>query len=181
VTVTTIDDPALADTTTKVTTQTYRHDGSKPFIVNQDMASWDDLAALPTGTEAFRAAVKEVGNPPNAIEKGLQELPLEGPLPLQQRQAAFEVASSMPGATTTKDTHDAKGRPAVQVSIEAAWLIDSYYFDPVTFRLLEASSFNTPEWEAHWKPLTEKTGEPLEPLGSGYEILYSDWTVTPRA
>ncbi len=125
-------------------------------------------AALPTATEAFRAAVKEVGHPPNAVEKGLQELPLEGPLPLAQRKAAYEVTSTMPGATVTAASRHAKGRPAVTVSVTTDAILDTYYFDATTFRLLEASFFAT-------------TASPGLPAGSGYQILYSDWTITPKA
>ena len=174
-------DPTLADTTTKTKTVTLVHDQSKVYAANTEELDWDDLAKLPTDTEGFRAAVTEPGSPPNAVEKGLQELLQdESPLPWPQRKAAVSVATSMPGATVTRDTHDAAGRPAVLVSVETDWLIDDYYFDPVSFRLLEASSFVTPEWEAHWTPLDKQTGQATQPLGTGYLTLYSDWTLTPK-
>lgn len=169
-----VTDPTLPDTTTTHKVATYQHDKSP--IINW---SWDALAALPTATEAFRTAVKEPGHPPNAAEKGLTGLPLEGPLPRAQRRAAYEVAASMPGATVTSDVPDSLGRMATKVEIETDWMLDDYYFDPVSYRLLETSSFNTPAWEAHWKPIYGARGETVAPLGSGYRITYSDWTITP--
>jgi hypothetical protein len=174
VTETTVTDPTLPDAATTHRVVTYRHDTSP--VINW---TWDQLAAMPITADAFRAAVKEPGQPPNAVEKGLQGLPLEGPLPTAQRKAAYEVATSMPGAMVSDGVPDSLGRKATKVEIETDWMLDDYYFDPVSFRLLETASFNTPEWEAHWKPIYGARGETVEPLGSGFRVTYSDWTITP--
>jgi hypothetical protein len=157
-----VTNPTLPDAATKTKTVTLLHNASKSYYGNRQELTWDDLAKLPTGPEAFRAAVKEPGNPPNAVEKGLQELvQTESPLAYPQRKAAMAVAMTMPGATVTHDAKDADGRPAVRVSIETDGMKDSYYFEPVSAHLLEASSFGTTP-------------------GTGYQVLFSDWTITPK-
>jgi hypothetical protein len=180
VTSVTVTDTAHPGVKTAPHVDTYQHNDSKAFYADQAEISWDQLAQLPTATEAFRAAVKEPGHPPNAVEKGLQEL-IGAPLSLAQRKAYLAVAESMPGAVVTSDTVDQIGRSATRVRIETDLILDDYYFDPVSYRLLESGSTWTPEWVAHYKA-TQPTGTPdVSTFGTGYYISYSNWSYATPA
>jgi hypothetical protein len=175
----TVVDPTLPDTTTTRKVEVFSHDGNRDtFFAGATAITWDELATLPTGTEAFRAAIKAPGHPPNAVEKGLQELYLEGPLPIQQRQAAFAVAQSMPGAAVTQNTQDQDGRPATRVRVITGNNEDDYYFDPVSFRLLETASAPTAAGVADYN--AHRGDMPAIGLGSGYATSYSDWTIVRK-
>jgi hypothetical protein len=154
-------------------TETFRHDADRThYWAGEEALDWDELATLPADTAAFAAKVKAPGQPPNPVEKGLQELVLEGPIPLQVRKNVVAVAETAPGATVTQHAHDDLGRSAIKISIETDLLVDDYYFDPVSYRLLKAGVSFTQQWKA----ANPSAGDPKD-----FYTLYSQWTIVPKA
>jgi hypothetical protein len=153
-------------------TETFLHDGTTTFSAGTDRLDWDQLAALPADTAAFAAKVKAPGQLRNPVEKGLQALVLEGPMPLQVRKNVVAVAETAPGATVTQNAHDDFGRPAIKISIETDLLVDDYYFDPVTYRLLKAGETFTQQWKA----ANPSAGDPKD-----FYTMYTQWTIVPKA
>ena len=159
--------------------EVFPHDSSKSFYTGRDGIDWDQLAALPTDQAAFVAKVTAPGAPPNAVEKGVQELIPEGPMPLPVRKEALAMLESAPGATTT-GAHDHLGRPAIKVSVTTDLLVDDYYFDPVSDRLLETGTVFTDAWKASYVATEPPGALPVSEFTTGY-TSYSDWIITPKS
>jgi hypothetical protein len=151
--------------------EVFPHDGTISFFAGAVGLDWDGLAALPSDQATFDVQVKATGSPPNPVEKGVQELNLAGPLPLQLRKNALAMLESAPAATTTEHSFDHLGRAATKVSILTDNIVDDYYFDPVSYRLLESGETFTAAWKADY---TAHAAAGSEPVGS-YTDTYTDF------